>query len=84
MNKVTPTIPGFVCVLSHGKEDGRIASSDGLDINIEVDNLRSVLSVTTSLVTLLIFRRFNNDFCPALRGKPKFFIFQVKSSAKLV
>ena len=26
---------------------------------------------------LLCFRRFNNDYCPALRGKPKFFVFQV-------
>jgi len=50
----------IVCVLSHGTEHGKVAASDGLAIDIEVD----------------ILRRFNNDFCPALLGKPKFFVFQ--------
>lgn len=50
----------IVCVLSHGMEHGKVAASDGLPIDIETD----------------ILRRFNNDYCPNLRDKPKFFIFQ--------
>jgi len=49
-----------VCILSHGLEHGKIVCADGLVIDTEQDVLRS----------------FNNDYCPALRGKPKFFIIQ--------
>ena len=40
-----------VCVLSHGKAQGKIVSSDCLDIDIEQD----------------ILRRFNNEYCPQLQ-----------------
>lgn len=50
----------IVCVLSHGKAQGKIVASDCLDIDIEQD----------------ILRRFNNEYCPQLQGKPKFFILQ--------
>jgi len=50
----------IVCVLSHGSEHGKIVSSDCMPIDTEVD----------------ILRRFNNDYCPQLKGKPKFFIIQ--------
>jgi len=50
----------IVCVLSHGTERGKVVSSDCLEIDTELD----------------ILRRFNNDYCPELKGKPKFFIIQ--------
>ena len=40
-----------VCVLSHGKAQGKIVASDCLDIDIEQD----------------ILRRFNNEYCPQLQ-----------------
>jgi len=48
------------CMSTHGPERGKLMSSDCLEIDIEKD----------------ILRRFTNDNCPDLRGKPKFFIFQ--------
>jgi len=50
----------IVCILSHGTQHGRVVAADCMEFNIEVD----------------ILRRFNNDYCPDLKGKPKFFILQ--------
>ena len=30
-----------------------------------------------AVLILNMFRRFNNEYCPKLKGKPKFFIIQV-------
>jgi len=49
-----------VCILSHGRDQGKIISTDGQSIDIEID----------------VLRKFNNDYCPELKGKPKFFIIQ--------
>merc|ERR1711892_825955 len=49
-----------VCILSHGREQGKIISTDGLHIDTEID----------------VLRKSNNDYCPELKGKPKFFIIQ--------
>jgi caspase-like apoptosis-related cysteine protease len=48
------------CMATHGPERSRLMSADCLEIDVEKDILRS----------------FNNESCPGLRGKPKFFIFQ--------
>jgi len=48
----------IVCILSHGLENGKIVTSDGFKIDTDSD----------------VLRRFNNDYCPKLKGKPKFFI----------
>jgi len=50
----------IVAILSHGKEHGKIVTSDCLYIDEESD----------------ILRKFNNEYCPSLVGKPKFFIIQ--------
>jgi len=50
----------IVCILSHGTHHGRVVAADCLELEVEVD----------------ILRRFNNDYCPELKGKPKFFILQ--------
>ena len=50
----------IVCISSHGAANGRIISSDCLELDLEQD----------------ILRRFNNLFCPKLKGKPKFFLVQ--------
>merc|ERR1711915_983247 len=50
----------ILCILSHGKENGKIVTTDGIMIDTEVD----------------VLRKFNNDWCPQLKGKPKFFIIQ--------
>jgi len=50
----------IVCILSHGTHHGRVVAADCLELQIELD----------------ILRRFNNDYCPDLKGKPKFFIIQ--------
>merc|ERR1712179_100599 len=49
----------FVCIMSHGADDGVILSADLKLINIEHD----------------ILDRFNNKYCKAMRGKPKVFLF---------
>jgi len=59
-NKENPCDMLIVCVLSHGKAQSKIVASDCFDIDIEQD----------------ILRRFNNEYCPQLQGKPKFFILQ--------
>merc|ERR1711892_1608452 len=48
------------CMATHGPERSKLMSADCREIDIEKDILRS----------------FNNENCPGLRGKPKFFIFQ--------
>lgn len=48
------------CMATHGPQRSKLMSSDCLEIDTEAD----------------ILRRFNNENCPSLRGKPKFFIFQ--------
>ena len=40
-----------VCMMSHGREHGKIVSSDCHNIDIEQD----------------ILRRFNNEYCPQLQ-----------------
>jgi len=50
----------IICILSHGEEQGKIVTSDGYFMDAEAD----------------VFRRFNNESCPGLKGKPKFFIVQ--------
>merc|ERR1719320_410485 len=52
----------IVCILSYEGETGRPLSSDGYEIDIEVD----------------VFRRFNNDYCGRMRGKPKLFIIHTQ------
>ena len=42
-------------------------------MDLEQDILRSVGFVAP----WNMFRRFNNEYCPKLKGKPKFFIIQV-------
>merc|ERR550532_787684 len=50
----------IVCISSHGSAHGRIISSDCRELDLEYD----------------VLRRFNNMFCPKLKGKPKFFLIQ--------
>lgn len=50
----------IVCISSHGSDAGKIISSDCRELDLEQD----------------ILRRFNNEYCPKLKGKPKFFIIQ--------
>jgi len=50
----------IVCISSHGSDSGKIISSDCRELDLEQD----------------ILRRFNNEYCPKLKGKPKFFIIQ--------
>ena len=42
-----------VCMMSHGREHGKIVSSDCHNIDIEQD----------------ILRRFNNEYCPQLQAR---------------
>eukprot|EP00092_Neocalanus_flemingeri_P007155 GFUD01007730.1.p1 GENE.GFUD01007730.1~~GFUD01007730.1.p1 ORF type:complete len:382 (+),score=76.81 GFUD01007730.1:41-1186(+) len=49
-----------ICISSHGSENGKVISADCLEIDLETD----------------ILRRFNNQYCPNLKGKPKFFMVQ--------
>merc|ERR1712179_19268 len=48
------------CFATHGPDKNKLISTDCLEIDVDNDILRS----------------FNNENCPNLRGKPKFFIFQ--------
>ena len=66
----------IVCISSHGSAHGRIISSDCLELDLEHDILRSYHPADPSHPNLLSFRRFNNMFCPKLKGKPKFFLIQ--------
>jgi len=50
----------IVCVSSHGSDSGKIITSDCRELDLEQE----------------ILRRFNNQQCPRLKGKPKFFIIQ--------
>ena len=54
-------------------------SADCKEIDIETDILRldkEFYFVSYINHKLLFCRSFNNENCPGLRGKPKFFIFQ--------
>merc|ERR1712013_570823 len=57
----------IVCILSYEGETGRPLSSDGYEIDIEVD----------------VFRRFNNDYCGRMRGKPKLFIIHTQRVSEM-
>jgi len=48
------------CVATHGPDKNKLISADCMEIDVDLDILRS----------------FNNENCPNLRGKPKFFVFQ--------
>ena len=61
------------CVFS---DSGKIISSDCRELDLEQDILRwSEFSMFENIEK--ISRRFNNEYCPKLKGKPKFFIIQV-------
>eukprot|EP00092_Neocalanus_flemingeri_P029028 GFUD01031513.1.p1 GENE.GFUD01031513.1~~GFUD01031513.1.p1 ORF type:complete len:298 (+),score=88.09 GFUD01031513.1:122-1015(+) len=49
-----------VCICSHGLDNGKIITSDCKEIDVRED----------------IMRKFNNEECKNLKGKPKMFIFQ--------
>merc|ERR1719320_1227726 len=57
----------IVCILSYEGETGRPLSSDGYEIDIEVD----------------VFRRFNNDYCGRMQGKPKLFIIHTQRVSEI-
>merc|ERR1711915_145684 len=50
----------ILCMASHGEEKHMLATYDCLTIDTEKD----------------VLRKFNNENCPQLRGKPKVFLFQ--------
>ena len=57
-------------------DSGKIISSDRRELDLEQDILRSSeFSMFENIEN--ISRRFNNEYCPKLKGKPKFFIIQV-------
>ena len=66
----------IVCISSHGGPHGRIISSDCLELDLEQDILRFSVQQIKSMEPSIPSRRFNNLFCPALKGKPKFFLVQ--------
>ena len=49
----------FVCIMSHGADDGKIVTADSKMINVEAD----------------ILDRFKNKHCKTMIGKPKVFLF---------
>ena len=66
----------IVCISSHGNTHGRIISSDCRELDLEYDILRSHHRAAPGHHNVFFCRRFNNMFCPKLKGKPKFFLIQ--------
>ena len=65
-----------ICISSHGSMNGKVISADCLEIDLENDILRYPLYYLFQINLKTILRRFNNQYCPNLKGKPKFFIVQ--------
>ena len=68
------------CMATHGPDRSTLMSADCREIDIETDILRSDKEFCyvsyVNRKNSYCFRSFNNENCPGLRGKPKFFIFQ--------
>ena len=48
----------------------------GMRIGVEKSGVEMFFNHGKVVSTEYVLRRFNNDACPALKGKPKFFVLQ--------